>query len=102
MKITIHQSASVSSAVIDAENVMEAHRIIRTPSSIALFDYLAKYEDGTTVNINEDVTHLSRASYFRAKKHLTNLGYIFKDYGGRLNFATTPDFKEKLIIHDWE
>lgn len=89
----------------EAKELLKACERIKTPSNVALFRYLADQEEGTQLTIDEDVykraTGFSRASYYRAIKHLEELQYIYEDYGARLIFETSAVDKPRNTIHNW-
>lgn len=75
-------------------------------SVLGLYLYLASnangFEKWISPSAYEKATGKSRASYYRAFAILEEDGYIYKDAGGCLNFATTPQKSSEIVCHDWE
>ena len=75
-------------------------------SVLGLYLYLASNADGYEKWLSPsayiNATGKSRASYYRALSILEEDGYIYKDAGGRLNFATTPQKSSEVVCHDWD
>ena len=103
--ITIHQSDQIPFLKIGIEELMEAYRTIKTPSSFVLYLYLASNKDGYKLELSKEAfanaTNFSKSSYHRAVDHLTKLGYIYED-NGSLHFATTPKVGTKGVIQNWD
>ena len=104
--IIIHQSNQIPFLKIGIEELMDAYKTIKTPSSFILFLYLASNKDGYNLELSKEAflnaTELSKSSYHRAVDHLTKLGYIYEDNCGRLNFATRPKEGTRKVIQNWE
>ena len=75
-------------------------------SVLGLYLYLASNADGYEKWLSPsayiNATGKSRASYYRALSILEEDGYIYKDAGGCLNFATTPQKSSEVVCQDWE
>lgn len=103
--IIIHQSSQIPFLKIGIEELLNAYKTIKTPSSFVLYLYLASNKDGFELELSqkafENATDISKSSYHRAVDHLTKLGYIYED-NGHLNFATTPKIGTKGIVQSWE
>lgn len=103
--IIIHQSEQIPFLKIGIEELFEAYRNIKTPSSFILYLYLASNKDGFKLELSKEAfanaTTLSKTSYHRAVDHLTELGYIYED-NGSLNFATVPKVGKRGVVQSWE
>ena len=104
--IIIHQSDQIPFLKIGIEELMDAFKTIKTPSTFILYLYLASNKDGYKLELSKEAfanaTGLSKSSYHRAVEHLTKLGYIYEDNCGRLNFATKPKLGLRKAIQNWE
>ena len=104
--IIIHQSKEIPFLKIGVKELLAAYKTIKTPSSFVLFLYLASNKDGYKLELSKEAFHeatgYSKSSYHRAVDHLTKLGYIFQDGGGRFNFVTIPKGKQRGLIQDWD
>lgn len=104
--IIIHQSKQEPFLKIGIDELFEAYRNIKTPSSFVMYLYLAGNRDGFSLELSKEAfknrTSLDKSSYHRAVKHLTELGYIYEDNCGRLNFATKPKEGLKRAIQNWD
>lgn len=104
--IIIHQSKQEPFLKIGIDELWEAYRNIKTPSSFVMYLYLAGNKDGYRMELSRQAfknrTSLDKSSYHRAIKHLTELGYIYEDNCGRLNFATKPKKGLKKAIQNWD
>lgn len=104
--IIIHQSEKTPFLKIGKEEWMMAYKEIKTPSSFILYLYLASNKNEFNLELSraafKNATGLSKSSYHRAVDHLTQLGYIYEDNNGRLNFATTPKKGGKKAIQQWD
>ena len=104
--IIIHQSEQIPFLKIGIEELMDAYKAIKTPSSFVLYLYLASNKDGYKLELSKEAfanaTGYSKSSYHRAVEHLTKLGYIYEDNCGRLNFATRPKLGLRKAIQNWE
>lgn len=104
--IIIHQSDQIPFLKIGIEELMDAYKTIRTPSSFVLYLYLASNKDGYKLELSKEAfanaTGYSKSSYHRAVDQLTKLGYIYEDNCGRLNFGTRPKEGARKAIQNWE
>lgn len=104
--IIIHQSDQIPFLKIGIEELMDAYKTIKTPSSFVLYLYLASNKDGYKLELSKEAfanaTGYSKSSYHRAVDHLTKLGYIYEDNCGRLNFGTKPKEGSRKAIQNWE
>lgn len=103
--ITIHQSEQIPFLKIGIEELMNAYKTIKTPSSFVLFLYLASNKDGFRLELSKEAfanaTGYSKSSYHRAVDQLTKLGYIYED-NGHLNFATSPRIGKRGVVQNWD
>ena len=111
-KITIHKPKYKKEFMqVGIEEWQEAFkRYCKHPeektSVLGMYLYLASNADGHEKWLSPaayiNATGKSRASYYRALEILEEDGYIYKDQGGGLNFATTPQKSTEIVCHDWE
>ena len=104
--IYIHKPRQEPFLQIGIDMLWEAYQRIKTPSSFALYLYLASNQDGYKFELSKqafmNATYISKSSYHRAVEHLTKLGYIYEDSCGRLNFGTKPKEGSRTAIQIWE
>lgn len=104
--IIIHQSTQIPFLRLGVDEMFAAYRTIKTPSSFVFYLYLASNKEGYRLELSkeafENQTGLSKSSYHRAIEHLTQLGYIYEDASGRLNFMTVPKEGVRTATQAWD
>ena len=104
--IIIHQSQEIPFLKIGVSEILNAYQNIKTKSAFVMYVYLSANADGFKLELSceafKKATGYSKSSYHRAIDRLTELGYIYEDNCGSLNFATTPKIGSRTQIQNWE